>query len=172
MVNAANSPALPQLGRPWRDRFPGPDPQPVDVGHKLELHEGMRVLGFWPTERQARLSCRRIGPEPEAVIFIGALAPEVQTLRLTFLAPADPAPFGLLRLFYEDQPLPQRPTLVPETVAALVPQAWAVQASLPAVEDQPRPAWARLEIRISRTLPDAAHARWVGPALHAVEFLG
>jgi hypothetical protein len=136
------------------------------------MHEGMRVLGFWPTERQAMLPCRPIGPEPEAVIFLGALAPEVRLLRLVFLGPADPAPFGPPQLRYDDRLLTTQAVAAPEAVVAAMRGAWALEAVLPPPEEQLRPAWGRLEIRFRRTLPDAGHLRWLGPALHAVEFLG
>ena len=164
-------PPGPPLGRPWNERFPGPAPQAVAAGGRMELREGMRVLGFLPVLRREGLSCRPIGPEPEAVVCLGALAPEVARLRLSFLGPAEPEAFGPVRLVYEGQALPVRATDVPARIAALVPEAWSLEAELPAADTLPRPAWGRLDILFDRVLPDPHAARWAGPSLHAIEFL-
>ncbi|MBI0534681.1 hypothetical protein D9599_03740 [Roseomonas sp. KE2513] len=168
------SPPVPTLGRPWNERFPGPAPQPIAAGGRMELREGMRVLGFFPAERRKGLSCRPIGPEPEAVICLGALAPEVARLSLTFLGPAEPEAFGPVRLVYEGQALATQAVRAPDRVAALLPEAWALEAELPPADALPRPAWGRLDILFDRVLPDPdpRAARWAGPSLHTIEFLG
>jgi hypothetical protein len=158
----------PALGRPWPDRFPGPAPQPLKPGNRMELRDGIRVLGFEPVERVNMISYRCIGPELEALLLLGAIDPAVTTLRLTFVAPAGPVP---ITLFFEDHPLVVEAAAAGATVAAAVPIAWAVQASLPPAADLPRPAWARLEIRCGAGAPGNAAAPWSGPALHVVEFL-
>lgn len=174
MSETMSPPAAPALGRPWAERFPGPAPQPALVGGRLDLREGIRVLGFLPTERHHGLWHRWIGPEPEAALFLGPLDPAVRALRLTVLAPQDPAPLGGIHLFYDGMALEVLPAAAPPAVTALVPGAWALEALLPPADTLPRQTWSRLDIRLGRTLPEAGagHHQWRGLALHSVEFLG
>lgn len=160
----------PPFGRPWSERFPGPAPRPLAPGDRLELHDDLPALGFLPAAWREGLCHRPIGPEPEAVLLLGALAPGIRALRLTFLGPADPAPLGPLRLVYEGRALPVAAVSVSPEVASRVPGAWALEASLPPAGELPRPARGRLAILFDRVLPEGG--RWAGPALHAIEFPG
>lgn len=162
--------APPPFGRPWSERFPGPAPQPLAAGDRMELHDGLRVLGFLPAEWREGLCNRPIGPEPEAVLVLGALAPGIRALRLTFLGPADPAPLGRIRLLYEGRALPVAAVPAAPGLVSVVPGAWALEAPLPPPEELPRPARGRLVILFDRVLPEGG--RWVGPFLHAIEFPG
>jgi hypothetical protein len=155
-------PAAP--GRPWPERFPGPAPQPHAPGTRLELREGIRAMGFGAVERPAGLSGRRIAPEPEALLLLGAIDPGVQALLLVFLPQPGAEP---LELLYEGHPLATEPA-EPVTPLHDRPGAWALRATLPLPEALPRPAWGRLEIR--RALPPGP-VRHPAPALHAVVFL-
>lgn len=160
MTETLTAPAV--LGRPWPERFPGPPPAPHPPGGRLEVREGIRALGFGPVERQGEIPGRRIAPEPEALLLLGAIDPAVSALLLLFLPEPGPEP---LELFYEGAPLE---TVAAEPVAPLAgrPGAWALRATLPSAGA--RPEWGRLEIR--RALPPGP-LRQPAPALHAVVFL-
>ena len=150
-------------GRPWPDRFPGPAPQPHAPGTRLDLREGIRATGFGPVERPGGLSGRRIGPEPEALLLLGAIDPAVGSLLLLFLPEPGAEPLDVL---FEGQPLATAPA---GPVAPLHdrPGAWALRATLPLAEALARPAWGRLELR--RVLVPGP-LRHPAPALHAVVF--
>ncbi len=152
---------IPALGRPWPERFPGPAPQPHPPGSRLELREGLHALGFGPVQRPGGLAGRAIGPEPEALLLLGAIDPAVSGLLLLFLPQPGPEP---LEVLFQDHPLPVEPAAPPPDHSG----AWALRVALPPAEVLPRPAWGRLELR--RALPPGP-LRQPGPALHAVLFL-